>query len=129
MGMAWYKFYNYIYLPLGIIGYILGLKNVSFHFYAFYFRSISYPPFVPGYIFVSIAIIEIIVNSILIYGLHSKKLWAWNLNLFSLVLSIVVGNLYAFSNIQIYLCTILLYVGLWFIPNYSYFKRRKILFN
>jgi len=128
MGMAWYKFYIYIYLPLGILGFILGLKKVSFHFFAFYFKALTYPS-IPKYIFVSIALITIILNFILIFGLHFKKLWAWNLNLFSLVLFTVTGNLYVSSNVPTYICSILLNVGLWFIPNYTYFKRRKVLFK
>jgi hypothetical protein len=129
MGMAWYKFYIYIYLPLGIIGFILGLKNISFNFYSFYFKAVSYPPAIPGFLFVSVAVITIILNIILIFGLHFKKLWAWNLNLFSLALFTVVGNLYTFKNLHTYLCGVLIYVALWLIPNYTYFKRRKVMFN
>jgi hypothetical protein len=129
MGMVWYKFYTYIFLPLGILGHILRFKNVSFHFYFLQFRSLQYPSGIPRYIFVIIALIIITINFILIFGLHFKKIWAWNLNMISLVLFILVENLQVLSNLPIYFCMILLYVGLWFIPNYSYFKRRKVLFG
>lgn len=129
MGMAWYKFYSYIFLPLGILGYILGLNDVSFHFFYFYLGATPYPSYVPRYIFVIIAAGTIVLNLILIFGLHYKKLWAWYLNIFSLALFIIAASIHNFANIQTFVCGVLLNGALWFIPNYSYFKRRKIMFT
>jgi hypothetical protein len=129
MGMAWYKFYVYAYLPLGVIGYVLALTNTSFDFSNFHIRAMSYPPEIPVLIFFVVAVITIALNFILIFGLHFKKLWAWYLNLFSLAMFPIVYGLYYFTNLPTYLCSVLLSAALWFIPNFAYFERRKNMFG
>jgi hypothetical protein len=128
MGMAWYKFYNYFFLPFGILGYIVGLSNISIEFYPFYLKSAPYPTAIPQYIFVVIAVASMIIDFALIFGLHFKKLWAWYLNFFSLALFTVANSLHGFASIPIFICTLLLSFALWFVPNYTYFKRRKLIF-
>lgn len=129
MGMAWYKLYTYIYLPIGIIGYILRLSNISFHLYFFYLIPLSYPSVIPRHLFVLFIVITLILKFILIFGLHFKMMWAWKLNLLSLALSAILISTHDFKDIQAYLCIVLINIALWFIPNYSYFKRRKFLFS
>lgn len=129
MGMAWFKFYTYIILPLGIMSFIIRLLNISFSFRSFFITVTPYSAAIPKFIFTIIAVITIILNIILIIGLHFKKLWAWILNIFGLAFFVVTTNLYTYTNIQMYICGVLLVTALWFIPNSSYFIRRRVMFS
>ncbi len=128
MGMAWFKFYTYIVLPLGIMSYIARLMNISFSFHSFYFNITPYPDAIPEFVFTMIGVLTIIPGIILVIGLHFKKLWAWKFNIFSLAWFTATTNLYIYTNIQMYVCGILLATALWLIPNYFYFLRRRTMF-
>lgn len=110
--MAWYYFYTYIRLPLGILvglGIALQTKIIEYVLITFVF-----------------AIFQLIV----VVGLSRLKLWGWNLNM---ILLISECFFYSISRAEgdLYLGIVLfiLMALLWFLPNFIYFKKRIKLFS
>ena len=119
IGTKWLKFWNYISLPIG------GILNLFFG----YLMLLNFP--IVGIIMIAIAIIQFAV----VYGLHYRKLWAWQWNW------VVIGVAYlgmlipilpngSDSDNVVMQFMVRLVVGslIWMWPNYVYWNKRKILF-
>jgi hypothetical protein len=105
LGIKWLKFWNYISLPIGSYFTIFWISKVPD--YAEILGALSALQF------------------ILIYGLHYRYLWAWKWNWF-----IIITNLFLFSTGQTEEIIFRFLIGtiFWLVPNYIYWKKRKILF-
>lgn len=104
--MKWFFFYTYFFLPSLVIKSMLIPKTSTVLEYVVVFLFCS--------LFVSV-----------ILGLHKRRIWAWKLNWFVLLL---ISSVSARANGVPYLIGLLVFGYLWFFPNYIYFRKRKCLF-
>ena len=118
LGTKWLKFWNYFSLPAGGI---LGLLMV-----------LSLPVF--GIIFVPIAILQLVVA----YGLHYRRLWAWRWNWVLIVITYIgmaipKPTLGVYGNgvywVSQFVSVTVLGGLIWMWPNYVYWKKRRALFS
>ncbi len=119
IGTKWLKFWNYASLPIG------GIINLFFG----YLMLLNFP--IIGIIIISMAIIQFAVA----YGLHYRKLWAWQWNW------VIIGIAYLGMLIPIlpngsdngvvvqFIIRLVVSSLIWMWPNYVYWKKRKILFS
>lgn len=114
--MNWFKFYVYVRIPLGI------LFNLPFAF-----------PHIGDIHFVEpLGILLIAVLIALLVGLHRRTIWGWNLNLWILgaeVILVPLGTTHAQGHIINALPFMVVMFGIWWLPNYLYFNKRKQLFT
>jgi hypothetical protein len=112
LGTKWLKFWNYFSLP---VGGAFGLL-----------MSFGIPTI--GFILVPIAILQFMVA----YGLHNRKIWAWQLNWVLILLSCLIPRA-ANSSIDFWAQLIIIQIPLfgliWMWPNYVYWKKRRVLFS
>jgi hypothetical protein len=114
LGTKWLKFWNYFSLP---VGGVLGLL-----------MTLGIPAF--GIIMVPLAVLQFVVA----YGLHHRRLWAWKWNWALIVLSYLSAlNPTAAdgsANLVEHFVIVLILGGLiWMWPNYVYWTKRKRLFS
>jgi len=118
----WLSFYTYVYLPFGIV-------NAYAQELARYDRLVErgYAPHIDPMTFVLPTIISIFTLA-LIYGLHRRCLWAWFLNLISIGLFTFIAPLSSTRSTGGYVVAVILLAGVFALPNYLYFKKRRSLF-
>ena len=63
------------------------------------------------------------------YGLHKRFLWGWKLNWGLILIEIFTLSNNGFTTFKEFLIRVLIFTILWGVPNYIYFKKRKILFE
>ena len=128
LGTKWLKFWNYFSLPFGGV---LGLES-----------GLVMLLVVPtiGIIIVPIAILLILVailQFVVAYGLHNRKIWAWQWNWVVIVLSwfsaAKPNSPNSFGSSAVFWTQFIIQfsvVGLiWMWPNYVYWKKRRALFS
>lgn len=119
LGTKWLKFWNYFALPFGgVVGLLM---------------TVSSP--VLGIIMIPFAILQFVV----VYGLHQRKLWAWQMNwalvviTYIYIISIAITTLQSHggtADLVVHFLIGLILGGLiWMCPNYVYWKKRKGLFS
>ena len=118
LGTAWFKFWNYFLLPLGVlIDFVIAFISAS-----------RYPDFSIYLSFYTI------IPLMLIYGLHKRDDWAWHLNWFQIVSGPIIGlvNTIFFvpksENYSFLLAVLIFMFSLWLWANYVYWTKRKTLF-
>lgn len=113
--MNWYSFATYIMCPIGIIGSILLVFQLSGYREDFLISSLLFNALLLG---------------VLMYGLHIKTTWSWKLLLGLYVLNSLIGRiekLYEWGPFS-YLLFVLVVSAITTYPNYIYFNKRKHLF-
>ena len=119
LGTAWFKFWNYFFLPLGVligftIAFISASRNTDLSIYSSFYT---------------------IMLLMLIYGLHKREDWAWYLNWFQIVSGPIMGlvNIIFFvpksDNNSTLLVELVFMFSLWLWANYVYWTKRKTLFS
>jgi len=118
LGTKWLKFWNYVSLPAGgIFGILIALGTPAL--------AIITLPY---------AVLQFLVA----YGLHNRRLWAWKWN-WVLIVFLYIGNLIPEPlsgttnsptelGIQ-FVARLVLMSLIWMWPNYVYWKKRKVLFR
>lgn len=106
--MKWFYYYVYFSLPATIVSLLAHIKECG------EFES---------YLIIAYSIFCTIV----IIGLHQRRLWSWKLNWGLLILFTVLMP-FKYTRIP-YWIALALVAYLWFFPNYIYFKKRKHLFS
>jgi hypothetical protein len=79
-------------------------------------------------LFIPIIIGDILI-CFLIYGLHKRYLWAWTANWILLGAVVLLAPLSSAKETGVYLVAVILIGILFFIPNYIYFRKRRVLFG
>ena len=64
-----------------------------------------------------------------IYGLIQRKYWGWVCNWILLGMGVVFSPASFNKEFGSYIVTVGLLLGVWFLPNFFYFKKRRCLFN
>ena len=117
--VRWLKFYTYFRLPLVLIFTIISTG-------AYLQLPIDEMARV---IFIAVTAIFAILIILVFIGLHKKRLWGWKLNWVFISFEIVLS---AFGRAEdgvtfgIFLSIAAL---IWFLPNYIYFNKRRLLFS
>jgi hypothetical protein len=118
----WLNFWTYVHLPLGVvIGVPLALSRA---------RSALD---LLGTIIFEIPIIWLATATV--FGLHKRKLSAWQLNWLCLLADVIgfsfarVGKVAGTEKTATFVSALLMYSLIWGIPNYIYFKKRRVLFS
>lgn len=110
--MNWFYFYTYFRLPIGALLTIPMIVDSNYAFYSF--------------ILTTFVLIQIIV----IIGLHNRSIWGWNLNLFLITFECFIYSMISSKGDYIVLLMMfLIYMLVWFLPNFIYFKKRIIHFS
>lgn len=113
--LNWFKFYVYFRLPFSILLSIIVISSVP-----------------AGYKIIEL--IDLLLLSVLFYGLHKRKLWAWTLNFVLIALETLAKALiYCYNQqideVSVVTLTLLVAYIVWATPNFIYFYKRKYLFN
>lgn len=123
LGTKWLSFYTYGFLPFRIVaGLVPVLAQYDKLREAGYSPTISFQDLAPS-------IIWGIFTLVVLYGLHKRQMWGWTINwvyLFAFVLGSPVGNTREFGT---YVVAIILLGLVFLLPNFIYFKKRKVLFQ
>jgi hypothetical protein len=119
----WLTFYIYIFLPFmiwasfgSIFRQCLDLKLAGLQV------TMAFFDFVP-------AVVASLFIAILIYGLHKRRLWAWTCNWIFLAYKTLINPIGTSQEVIVYVLTVILTAGCFFLPNYQYFKKRRGLFT
>lgn len=124
--MRWYNFYGFIKLPIEIAILISSL--------CMYCSILFEYNFFVGIFIVFISIIQLIYMIYLINIMSSKKknglnyITGW-LCIETLMISLITTLDRNDFNVLILLMSICLYTLIWFLPNYTYFKKREYIFE
>ena len=124
--MRWYNFYGFIRLPIGIAILIINL--------CMNFNMLFEYNFLTGILILFITIIQLIYMIYLINIMSSKKknglnyITGWLCIETLMISSITILDRNDF-NVLILLMSICLYTLIWFLPNYTYFKKREYIFE
>ena len=124
--MRWYNFYGFVKLPIGIAILISSLCmycNILFEY-----------NFFVGIFIVLISVIQLIYMIYLINIMSSKKKNGFNyitgwLGIETLMISLITTLNTNNFNMLVLLMSICLYTLIWFLPNYTYFKKREYIFE
>lgn len=124
--MRWYNFYGFIKLPIEIAILISSLCmycNILFDY-----------NFFVGILIMLISIIQLIYMIYLINVMSSKKKNGLNYITGWLCVETLMVSLYTTLNTNnfnmlVFLMSICLYTLIWFLPNYTYFKKREYIFE
>lgn len=118
----WLDFWTYVHLPLGVLlGVPLALS-----------RAGSAENLL-GIIIAEIPIIWLVTATV--FGLHKRKLSAWQLNWLCLLGDVIgfsftrVGKAATGEKAVTFATSLLIYSLIWRVPNYIYFKKRRVLFS
>ncbi|MCD6492752.1 MAG: tetratricopeptide repeat protein [Archaeoglobaceae archaeon] len=117
LGTKWLKFWNYFSLPVGGILQLLMLFAVP-SLWVF---------------LIPVSILQFVVA----YGLHHRRLWAWKWNWVIIIIEYITGtipiltpNIESYAKLVARLFFKAIFLGLiWMWPNYVYWKKRKVLFS
>ena len=114
LGLKWFKFWCYVLLPLN--------GCISMLAFLVLFEDI-------GILFGVIGALQFLVA----YGLHKRRMWAWGWNWLLVALTWVVMSMPStFADVDDMIVRFLIlfvFTGLiWMLPNYVYWKNRKIIF-
>jgi len=115
--MNWYNFVTYIMCPIGIIGSIWWVLELSDY------------PMVEDFVIFSL-LFNALLLGILMYGLHNKTTWSWKLLLGLYVFNSLFGRIEKLDEWGPfpYLIFVLIVSAITTYPNYIYFNKRKHLF-
>jgi len=64
----------------------------------------------------------------LIYGLHKRRFWGWTCNWIHLGMTVLLNAAISKQSWGVYMVTVILLSLIFFLPNYIYFKKRRLLF-
>jgi len=78
-----------------------------------------------------------ILQFVVAYGLHHRRLWAWKWNWVIIIIEYITGtipiltpNIESYAKLVARLFFKAIFLGLiWMWPNYVYWKKRKVLFS
>lgn len=124
--MRWYNFYGFIKLPIEI-----AILISSFCMYCNILFDYN---FFVGILIMLISIIQLIYMIYLINVMSSKKKNGLNYITGWLCIETLMISLYTTLNTNnfnmlVFLISICLYTLIWFLPNYTYFKKREYIFE
>lgn len=123
IGTRWLTFYTYAFLPFRVLaGFVPVLAQYDKLREKGYSVSITFPDLAPAIIF---GIFIVVV----IYGLHKRFMWGWICNWIFLGTTTLGSPLSMTKGIGPYIVAVAIWILIFFVPNYFYFKRRKILFT
>lgn len=123
ISMNWYKIFSYFCLPL-----IFFVYTITLFFYNF--NSFSYDKIEFGVFLINIA-------EVFLYGITICSLFKKSIHTFKYIVATLVVNCLNFAgttsiqfkNSSLYFWIFLiLFILIWFIPNYVYFNKRKNIF-
>jgi len=120
--IKWLRFYTYFLLPLKII---MSPAPVLLEYSKLIEQG--YTPEFNFMQFVPIIILDIFII-IVIYGIYKRRYWSWICNWILLVLIVVFSPL-NYTEPLVYLGTVTGFALFFFLPNYFYFRKRRILFS
>ena len=119
----WLSFYSYVFLPFRIVtSFVPTLAEYDKLIEQGYAAKLNPMLFVP-------IIAWDIFLCFIIYGLHKRKVWGWTCNWVFLVLTVLISPIRLNMTIGSYLVAVILLSALFFLPNYVYFRKRRILFD
>lgn len=122
IGTRWLTFYTYIFLPFRILaGFVPVLAQYDKLREKGYNVAITFPDLAPAIIF---GIFIVVV----LYGVHKRFMWGWICNWIFLGATTLGSPLSTTKEIGPYIVAVVILILIFFVPNYIYFKRRKILF-
>lgn len=99
-------------------------------FFDDYFQKLNRPKKIKFNYLILVPIIFCdILTCLLIFGLHKRYLWAWYANWIFICSETLLAPLPYAKETTIYLSMVILWGILFFLPNFIYFKKRKILFH
>lgn len=119
----WLSFYTFVYLPFGFLtSFVLILAEYDKLVERGYVVTFNPLGLVP-------IITEGIFRCFIIYGLHKRRLWAWICNWFLLCSTVLINPIFYARDIGPYLVAVVLLGIVFFLPNFFYFKKRRVLFS
>ena len=109
----WLTFYNYLWIPINaLVGFFLALgmfeSNLGIAIFLLVFS---------------------ILQCLVVYGLHIRKLWAWKWNWVILIATYCFALIPTQATAAEFIGRLLGATIIWMVPNYIYWKRRKHLFQ
>lgn len=127
-GVKWLNFYINWRFPIGfVLGFMLILSYSPLGVDA----PAQYPPIL--YLFLVLDISLYFYRVVVYINMRKRKRLGYNLNVCLLVLESIVLALQQGIDkefpVAMFLVTLLMAFGVWFLPNYFYFKHRKDLFS
>lgn len=118
----WLKFYIYIFLPFRILtSFNQTLAQYVTLIWAGYDAQLTPMTFVP-------IIIWDIFICFVIYGLHKRRIWGWICNWIYMGMMVLISPINFQNSIGAYIGAVIILSLAFFLPNYIYFKKRRLLF-
>ena len=117
--IRWLDFYTYGKIPFVVLILIISFINILVNY-----SKVNNP-----LLYLFLIIFEIIIAIVLFIGLHKRRLWGWKFNWFALFFEVLTITIPIANNVNEYLIIVCVFLVIWFLPNFIYFKKRKMLFS